>query len=61
MIHCLARYILSHDGAEFALAVTDDWCQGIDRLLLERLDRRAAAEGVNRLRRGVARKRACCG
>jgi len=45
-----ARYIISRDGAEFALAVADDWQgQGIGRLLLERLERRAAAEGVNRL------------
>jgi acetyltransferase len=45
-----ARYILSREGAEFALAVADHWQgQGIGRLLLERLECRAASEGVNRL------------
>jgi acetyltransferase len=46
-----ARYV--RDGpasAEFAVAVADAWRrQGIGRLLLSRLARRAAAEGVTRL------------
>src|SRR5207253_5030087 len=46
-----ARYVVTEPGtAEFALAVADAWQgQGIGRLLLSRLERRAAAEGVSRL------------
>ena len=45
-----ARYILSHEGAEFALAVADDWqSQGVGRLLLDRLEHRARAKNVKRL------------
>jgi acetyltransferase len=43
-----ARYVVSGPGvAEFALAVADEWQgQGIGRLLLARLECRAAAEGI---------------
>ena len=46
-----ARYVVSEPGvAEFALAVADAWQgRGIGRLLLARLECRAAAEGVRRL------------
>jgi GNAT superfamily N-acetyltransferase len=46
-----ARYVVSEPGvAEFAVAVADAWQgQGIGRLLLARLECRAAAEGVTRL------------
>ncbi|HEX2552708.1 MAG TPA: GNAT family N-acetyltransferase [Microvirga sp.] len=50
------RYVMDEDGegAEFAVAVADGWQgKGIGRLLLERLERQAAAAGVRRLHGGT--------
>jgi len=46
------RYVVDEGGtsAEFAVAVADGWQgKGIGRLLVERLECRAAAEGISRL------------
>ena len=52
-----ARYVIDpHDpaGAEFALAVADDWQRlGLARRLLQRLTRYAAQQGVRRLHGSV--------